>query len=848
MTVGLLSFGRPPTEPTGRAFINGFLSNDFPFKNFFLGRGSITSGTTAYPGNLNANGVPVTTPTANIAGNFQWPTTYTGRWKVAFTGTGRFQLSFGGSANQITVHSGGAFVIGLTPSDSGTVSFNLTVSGTDPEVEFSFTGTQPSNLSWNFPNAGTYSGMDKVIVCRSSAPYANDLSDIRSEDVSLCFNQDFLDTLTEMNPRGVRCMDFCAVNNNNVRQAAYLPQTGYDTFSSSRWMPNLWGGVTTNSGNAYSLSAATDTPVSITDDETIQCQFNAAVTTMAITGAANNGSGLIRLTLADTSTLSTNQWVSVNGYNVSGGQQGGGLWKIQVIDGTHIDLLNTFGNQPSEFGSAYSSGGTLCTATLDVGTRGAKPIINEYGGTATTTIPAITANALATLVYDAVFDAYLYKSGGLTNGASVEIQVALANKLGVDMWYTIPHMMNDAGVTEIVTQIKNTLNKNLVFEFTNEVWNFIFAQTLYLWNRAWAVGIPNNNARREYGGYALRLRQVMELATAAWNGSNRTLTRIMAVQAYGNSSNNNTYRFQGSDLDAFGYDVEPERPIDYCDAISHAPYYSGALIRNFDGNWTGSTAMTTADKTAIADAADDYASGDSLRMAEALDWFDNDVRAGTCGASSTLGTNTVLYQLNNIYGPWNTLANTYDKDVIEYEGGYEGLRPSLASCATLGGALCNSATITFNIGSSPAINWAAHGNANGDKFAYTTTGTAPGGINAGTSNEYFIVNASTDAFDVATSQGGTPISLTGSPTGTATGRASRYSSATGRIEALITAYKNDDRFKQLVLDTWADFQSFDRSSYPCWYLFGGGIQWSLFVGNLYSNRWKSYDAFVEFSN
>jgi hypothetical protein len=75
---------------------------------------------------------------------------------------------------------------------------------------------------------------------------------------------------------------------------------------------------------------------------------NAALT---ITAAANNGSGLIRLTVASTSTFATGQKKIVAG--VTGTTEANGRWTITVVDATHIDL------QGSAFTNAYVSGGTI---------------------------------------------------------------------------------------------------------------------------------------------------------------------------------------------------------------------------------------------------------------------------------------------------------------------------------------------------------------------------------------------------------------------------------------------------------------------------------------------------------
>lgn len=75
---------------------------------------------------------------------------------------------------------------------------------------------------------------------------------------------------------------------------------------------------------------------------------NAALT---ITGAANNGSGLIRLSVAATATFTTGQKKTVS--DVLGTTEANGTWTITVIDSTHIDL------QGSAFTNVYTSGGTI---------------------------------------------------------------------------------------------------------------------------------------------------------------------------------------------------------------------------------------------------------------------------------------------------------------------------------------------------------------------------------------------------------------------------------------------------------------------------------------------------------
>lgn len=70
------------------------------------------------------------------------------------------------------------------------------------------------------------------------------------------------------------------------------------------------------------------------------------VSAVSVSGAADNGSGLIRLTVSSTAAMTTGDVRRV--YAVGGTVEANGTWTITVIDGTHIDL------QGSTFVNAYS--------------------------------------------------------------------------------------------------------------------------------------------------------------------------------------------------------------------------------------------------------------------------------------------------------------------------------------------------------------------------------------------------------------------------------------------------------------------------------------------------------------
>jgi hypothetical protein len=115
-----------------------------------------------------------------------------------------------------------------------------------------------------------------------------------------------------------------------------------------------------------------------------------APTPLTITGAANNGSGAIRLTLAaETSGTPPYGGYTILGqptitvYNVTGTTEANGTWKFTVVDTTHIDLIG------STFTHLYVSGGQIggsldaMTLSLDSYATAVQPALSQFDTTAT---------------------------------------------------------------------------------------------------------------------------------------------------------------------------------------------------------------------------------------------------------------------------------------------------------------------------------------------------------------------------------------------------------------------------------------------------------------------------------
>jgi hypothetical protein len=77
-----------------------------------------------------------------------------------------------------------------------------------------------------------------------------------------------------------------------------------------------------------------------------------------------------------------------------------------------------------------------------------------------------------------------------------------------------------------------------------------------------------------------------------------------------------------------------------------------------------------------------------------------------------------------------------------------------------------SSTVTITIATPGVISWTAHGLSNDQIVTFTTTDTLPTGISIGTA--YYIVNKTTDTFQISTTKEGTATVTTGSQAGTHT--------------------------------------------------------------------------------
>lgn len=189
-----------------------------------------------------------------------------------------------------------------------------------------------------------------------------------------------------------------------------------------------------------------------------------SVGAQTISTAANNGSGLIRITVASTTGFATGNKKTVSG--VVGTVEANNYWTITVIDATHIDL------QGSTFTNAYVSGGTIGgfyeEITLGAGLNMVGNVLSSPAfpppGLFKNLSIKVTGNTGATVNADFV---------STTNGtvfqtvavSSCAINMATAGAGGIDTgaiaqatWYAVWVIVQANGTTSCEASLQGTAN------------------------------------------------------------------------------------------------------------------------------------------------------------------------------------------------------------------------------------------------------------------------------------------------------------------------------------------------------------------------------------------------------
>lgn len=119
-------------------------------------------------------------------------------------------------------------------------------------------------------------------------------------------------------------------------------------------------------------------------------------------------------------------------------------------------------------------------------------------------------------------------------GIPVEMMVDLCNRLKINPWFCLPHRATDAYAREFASLVKRNLDPSLqvYIEYSNEVWNGIFAQNRYAQEQARQLGLGPKERPWE-GAAMFHARRSLEIFKV-WEevfGGRQRLVRVIAWQA-----------------------------------------------------------------------------------------------------------------------------------------------------------------------------------------------------------------------------------------------------------------------------------------------------------------------------
>lgn len=609
-------------------------------------------------------------------------------------------------------------------------------------------------------------------------------------DAGEIFNPDWLDVIADIKPGVIRLMQWSNTNNGNVAQAISLfsqDALGYG----QKFEPTHWAGIDSTNTNAYALTVSDGT---LTEGKTWQCQLvNAPSAAVTFTVSATSPGVITR----------TAHGLSANAPFVA--YNSGGALPAAITTGV-IYYVKTVSDANNFTFSATPGGTAINVATTGTGTHSytpamtvalnggaATPILTVAGSplTALSTPTTISANSFFSLVYDSVLGGFLAYKGGHLSGVPIADMIALAIKTNRDVWYCFPTHASDAFVTTIAAEFRAGLagtGLNAWFEYSNEVWNFNDASFP---QTNWAV------ARGLVYGFPLGNNERYHGTYAL---RVRQIMGLVTTAFNGSSAFKRVISSQGStDIHTVkkwrfeGFDLNP--------ALGFAGYNS---LVNVDYSVSGNQPIDYVD--IIAYGA--YYNGAQLASVSAN-------FANTMTTDGPAGYTVGLLGAADDYATGTPALMEQALDWVHWDL-TEGTRNGTAGAATLD---------TFH--------------------ATKNIGLGAIGLYPSWDQAAVTYNKPTVLYEAAMEA-----SYPTAARCTALGISTAYGDIGGKINVLLTAYKNNYRFSILVIDQLKHFMAQSKSMYSSWYQITSLIssspvvadQWALYQGDIYSTPFKSLEG------
>jgi hypothetical protein len=122
---------------------------------------------------------------------------------------------------------------------------------------------------------------------------------------------------------------------------------------------------------------------------------------------------------------------------------------------------------------------------------------------------------------------------GDEKGVPVEVMVALANKIGADAWFNMPHMATYDYCAQFAAYVHRTLGstQKVYIEYSNETWNGIFSQAQYMATQGhiqWPSAPADFQTGRSF--YGMRTAQMSDIWKNAWGADRARVVTVLGTQ------------------------------------------------------------------------------------------------------------------------------------------------------------------------------------------------------------------------------------------------------------------------------------------------------------------------------
>lgn len=120
------------------------------------------------------------------------------------------------------------------------------------------------------------------------------------------------------------------------------------------------------------------------------------------------------------------------------------------------------------------------------------------------------------------------------NGVAPELMVELANRVGADAWFNVPHLAGDRYVREFATLVRDTLapGRKAYIEYSNETWNGGFPSAKYVQDEGVRLGLSSNRYQAGLFYHAKRAVEIFQIWRDVFGEQGGTrLVRVLAAQS-----------------------------------------------------------------------------------------------------------------------------------------------------------------------------------------------------------------------------------------------------------------------------------------------------------------------------